>query len=143
MIGPAQVVELGDLSDDSVLCLIGDSKLPGYELLVVALDRNELDFDLHAVLFEGEALADIRRPVLITLDLAMLLGLREVDDQAGVLLQDHPPEVLFRLRQGALSGDEGLVVALYRRVYEVGIDVRVRNVCCSLGQPHTGVFERL
>lgn len=73
----------------------------------------------------------------------MLFGLRQVDNQASILLQNHPPEVLLRQRERSLRRNEGLVVALNAGIDVIGVDVRIRDIRRSLGQTNSRVLERL
>ena len=73
----------------------------------------------------------------------MLLRLGQVDDELGVLLQDHAPEVLLGLGQRPLRGDEGRVVDFDGGVDVVGVDVGVGYVGVPLHEPHPRVLEGL
>ena len=95
------------------------------------------------MLLEADALADFRRPVHIASNLAVLLDFRQIYYQGNVLLHDHAPEVLARLRQGTLSSNERLIVRSHRRVNIVRIDVRVRDVGTALHETHSRVLVRL
>lgn len=143
VVRPRQVIKLYNLLKYLISQLIHDLELAPDQALHECLAAHERYLDALPVLVEGEALTDLGRPVLVTLHLAVLLGLREVDDEPRVLLQDHAPKVLLGVWEGSLRRDEGLVVQLDRAVDVVCVDVRVGSVSTALHQADTRVLERL
>ena len=61
------------------------------------------------------------KPSLLATHPSHLPELGEHDHDGGVMLPEHPPEVLHGLGEGALGGDVGVPVAV--AVDEAGVDV--------------------
>lgn len=143
MVRPAKVIELDDFAYLGLQCLVEHFELASDQVLHQALARDQDHFNVLLALVEAEALSNLRGPVLVALDLSVLLGLSQVDDQPRVLLVNHPPEVLLGLGKRTLGCDEGLVVCRNCGVDIVCIDVRVVNIGCSLHQSHLSMLEWL
>ena len=142
MIRPRYVIELNNFSNFSIFSYIDYFKLSTYKIRHNTFTWHQYYLHYLSVFFKFKTLTYLWRPVLVTFRLSMLLGLRQVDDELAVLLEDHTPEVFFCRRQWALGSDEGLIIP-QDRVDVVGIDVWVSNVCTTLHKANTSVLEWL
>ena len=102
------------------------------EHFLIAVERDALNAFI---------LPHLRRPVLVTLDLSVLLEVRQHDDERDSLLVNHSPEVFYCCLEWPLRSDEQLVVATDRSVNEVGVDVRITYVLITLDQTDARVFD--
>ena len=115
-VGPRQVLQLCDDSsshDGATWVLFCELQAPLNQIRHARLNADKQDF---FVVFEGDAAVvvafpHLAGPVLVTLDLGVLLEVREHDNERNSLLLDHAPEILHRGLERALRSDEQLVVA--------------------------------
>ena len=100
--------------------------------LLITLEWNPL----HALV-----LPDLRRPVLVTLDLRVLLEVCEHYYQGHALLVDHAPKVLNSRLKGSLSSNKQLVISSDGRVDEVRINVGIIDVFIPLYEANASMFN--
>ena len=104
VVGPGRVVELAHRSFLFTLATVSgpaESHRPDQEVWTDFSGLEQLDEELSELLF----LRFVLVPVVFALVLAGLLFVASHNDDLDLALDDHPPEIVDRVRQGTLAGD--------------------------------------